>query len=80
MKKLLAAIIAVLMCGSILCGCINKDGDGGGKDETETEQPDTGSKPSEEETPPVEEKDWFELLSDDVKNNLSADCYVKENI
>ncbi len=89
MKKLIAAIIAILMCGSVFCGCVKTGGNGQGNG-TENNQPSDGDEntpgggeeenPDDEQQPPVEEKDWFELLSDDYKANLTADGYVRENI
>ena len=79
MKKLIAAIIAILMCGSVFCGCVKTGGNGQGNG-TENNQPSDGDEntpgggeeenPDDEQQPPVEEKDWFELLSDDYKANL----------
>lgn len=85
MKKFVAALVALLMCGTMLCGCTAKEGDNSGNlpDGSETEQP-GGS--GEEENPgggeeenPIE-TDWFKALPDETLNNLSADGYVKDKI
>lgn len=74
MKKILAMLTAILMCGTLFCGCAHNNGNttggvGGGSD---------GEIEDGEKDPPV--TDWFDAVSAGTKQLLSADGYVKDNI
>lgn len=78
MKKLIASIIALLMCSTVFFGCASNKGGDTTDDGTKTEQPSDGTD-KEPEKPPVTE-DWFASVSADTKANLSAGGYVDGNI
>lgn len=82
MKKLVAAIVALLMCATVFFGCAGNKGGEKLDNGTENQQPsDSTDKDKEEESekPPVIE-DWFASVSADTKKNLSAGGYVEGNI
>lgn len=77
-KKLIASIIALLMCSTLFFGCAHQEDGDTTDDGTKTEQPSDGTD-KEPEKPPVIE-DWFASVSADTKANLSAGGYVDGNI
>ena len=83
MKKLIAAIVALLMCATVFFGCAGKNDGEKPDNSTENQHPsdstDKDKDKEDEEKPPVVE-DWFASVSADTKKNLSAGGYVDGNI
>lgn len=85
MKKLLAAIISLTLCVTMFFGCTGNNVPSEKPDNSDTDIGTGGNTGDDignntgnngEENQPL----WYESLSSLVKDNLSADGYVKENI
>lgn len=80
MKKIIAVLVAFFMISAFAGGCVEKKQEETPSPEAADPAGDTENTDEDTENGGGEETDWFAALSDEVKINLSADGYVKNNI